>query len=271
MGNDFRNQFEADANGYYLNAKSIALRQEYDKYKEEDHQVWQILYERQMPNLPDKATQAYLDGIQKIGFKSNEVPRFEDINKALQETTGWQIHVVPGLIPAREFFELLADRKFCATTWLRKMNELDYLEEPDMFHDVFGHIPLLTNQSLCDFVVRLSKTALKHFESQAALDAIARLYWYTIEFGLIQEQNGLRIYGAGILSSRGETDYSLFDTHPQHFPYNPRVVMQTPFIKERYQDQYFVIESFEQLYNSMEEIDAFLEELVGKEQEMTAV
>ncbi len=265
MGNDFRNQFESDVNGYYLNAKSIALRQEYDKYRDEDHQVWQILYERQMPNLPDKATQAYLEGIKRVGFKSHEVPRFEDINQALADTTGWQIHVVPGLIPAREFFELLAERKFCATTWLRKMSELDYLEEPDMFHDVFGHIPLLTNKALCDFVVRLSEIALKHFESQAALDAIARLYWYTIEFGLIQEKDGLRIYGAGILSSKGETEYSLFDAHPKRYAYNAEVIMQTPFIKERYQDQYFVIESFEQLYDSIDEIDVFLTELAGKE------
>jgi phenylalanine-4-hydroxylase len=270
MGNDFRNQFEMDNNGYYLGMKSVALRQEYDKYNEEDHQVWQILYERQMPNLPDKATQAYLDAVNLIGFKSNEVPRFDVINDVLQRTTGWQIHVVPGLIPAREFFELLVEKKFCATTWLRKMHELDYLEEPDMFHDVFGHIPMLTNKALSDFVVRLSTLALKHYDNQATVDAIARLYWYTIEFGLIQEKNGLRIYGAGILSSRGETDYSLFDAHPKRYPYNPRVIMQTPFIKERYQDQYFVIDSYEQLYHSIGEIETFLEELVSKEETAVA-
>jgi phenylalanine-4-hydroxylase len=271
MGNDFRNQFECDANGYYLNAKSIALRQEYSQYSEEDHQVWQILYERQMPNLPDKATVAYLDAVKAIGFEAQAVPRFDVINEVLGRATGWAIHVVPGLIPARDFFELLVEKKFCATTWLRKMHELDYLEEPDMFHDVFGHVPLLTNQALCDFVVKLSELALKHFDNQTVVDALARLYWFTIEFGLIQEKDGLRIYGAGILSSRGETDYSLQDAHPQRLPYNPRVIMQTSFIKERYQEQYFVIDSYEQLYQSIGEIETYIEEIISKENEAVLV
>ncbi len=265
MEDDFRTHLVRDNNGYYLNTKAIVMRQEYDKYTAEDHQVWQILYERQMPNLPDKATQAYLEGIKSVRFEATKIPNFDGVNEVLARTTGWKIHVVPGLIPAREFFELLRTRNFCATTWLRKMHELDYLEEPDMFHDVFGHIPLLTNQSLCDFVVRLSEIALKHLDNQDAVDAIARLYWYTIEFGLIQEANGLRIYGAGILSSKGETEHALFSEQPARYPYNPRIIMQTPFIKEHYQEQYFIIDNYEQLYNSIEEIDMFLEELVGKE------
>jgi phenylalanine-4-hydroxylase len=271
MGNDFRNQFECNANGYYLNTKSIALRQEYDQYSEEDHKVWQILYERQMPNLPDKATHVYLETVKAVGFEPNAVPRFDVINQVLGKATGWAIHVVPGLIPARDFFELLIERKFCATTWLRKMDELDYLEEPDMFHDVFGHVPLLTNQALCDFVVKLSELALKYFDNQALVDAITRLYWYTIEFGLIQEEGGLRIYGAGILSSKGETDYSLFDPRPDRYPYNPRVMMQTDFIKEHYQERYFVIDSYEQLYQSVGEIESILEEMLKKENEAVLV
>jgi len=265
MNDEFRTDLERDGNGYYLNTKAVVMRQEYDKYTDEDHQVWQILYERQMPNLPDKATQAYLEGIKMVGFESTKIPDFNAVNVVLGKATGWQIHVVPGLIPPRDFFELLRTRNFCATTWLRKMDELDYLEEPDMFHDVFGHVPLLTNQALCDFVVKLSTVALQHLENPQVVDAIARLYWYTIEFGLIQEESGLRIYGAGILSSRGETTYALFDEQPKRYPYNPRTIMQTPFIKEHYQEQYFVIDSFEQLYNSMGEIELYLEELVQPE------
>lgn len=244
------------------------MRQEYDKYTAEDHKVWQILFERQIKNLPGVATEAYLEGIKKIEFTSEHIPDFAETNKLLAKQTRWRLHVVPGLIPNKEFFELMSNRNFCATTWLRRMDQLDYLEEPDMFHDVFGHVPLLTNQPLCDFLENISRIALRFIDKPHIIELISRIYWFTVEFGLIHEKDAdgkstLKIYGAGILSSGGETKYSLSgagNDAPLRVPYNVREMLNTPYIKERYQDKYFVIESYEQLFGSLGEIERALEE-----------
>jgi phenylalanine-4-hydroxylase len=235
------------------------MRQEYEKYTAEDHQVWKILFERQMKNLPGVATEEYIRGIDRVKFVADRIPNFEEVNQLLEPMTGWRLHVVPGLIPNREFFELMANRNFCATTWLRKMSQLDYLEEPDMFHDVFGHVPLLTNQPLCNFLEDLSRIALRFVENEHVIELISRIYWFTVEFGLIQEEGRLKIYGAGILSSVGETKYCLGDV-PLRVPYNVRDVLDTPYIKEKFQEKYFVIDSYEQLYGSVGEIESLLEE-----------
>ncbi|WP_081413606.1 phenylalanine 4-monooxygenase [Eisenibacter elegans] len=266
MNNDFRNLVQRDPNtGYYEYNSSLVLKQEYDQYTTEDHKVWQILYDRQMEQLPGKATADYITGIKTVKFEREHIPNFEAVNEILQNITGWRVHVVPGLIPNREFFELMRSRNFCATTWLRTMEQLDYLVEPDMFHDVFGHVPLLTNQPLCDFLVDLSDIALKYLDSEVAIECVARLYWYTVEFGLIQEAEGLRIYGAGILSSSGETNYSLYSEAPKRLPYDVKTIINTPYIKDRYQEQYFVINSYEQLYSSVSEIDRCIAEAVELE------
>lgn len=258
MSNDFREGFTQNSEGYYSYTLGTEMNQNYGEYKDEDFKVWKILYDRQIENLPGKVTQDYLDGIKIVQFESDKIPNFEEVNKILQPMTGWRVHVVPGLIPNKEFFTLMMNRNFCATTWLRTMEQLDYLEEPDMFHDVFGHVPLLSNQKVCDFLADLSRIALAHIESAAALEAIARLYWFTVEFGLIQEKEGLRIYGAGIVSSSGETQYSLFDEKPERLPYDVKTIINTPYIKDRYQERYFVLESFDQLYNSVTEIEALI-------------
>ena len=169
---------------------------------------------------------------------------------------------MPGLIDNRQFFELMANRQFPATTWLRTRDQLDYLPEPDMFHDTFGHVPVLSNQAFCDFLAALSRIALRFVDHQEAIDMIARLYWYTVEFGLIQDENGLRIYGGGILSSPGETTYSLYIDVPKRYPYSVSRLLQTPYIIDRFQEQYFVIESFDQLFYSVSEIEETLETLL---------
>lgn len=240
------------------------ISQQYDKYTAEDHQVWRILFERQMNILPGAATDEYLEGIKRIQFTADRIPNFEEVNGILRSITGWQLHVVPGLIPNKEFFELMKNRYFCATTWLRKMSQLDYLEEPDMFHDVFGHVPLLTNADLCGFLEGLSHVALKYIESELAIELVARIYWYTVEFGLIREAGKLKIYGAGILSSAGETKYSLESDIPGRVPFIVKNVMDTPYIKDKYQTKYFVIDSYEQLFNSISEIEACIEREVSK-------
>lgn len=237
--------------------------QDYSKYTPEEQETWRILFERQMERLPGRASQAYMDGIVATGFPNSRIPDFEsDLNPRLKPLTGWRVAAVPGLIPNREFFELMADRQFPATTWVRRRDQLDYLPEPDMFHDTFGHVPVLTNQAFCDFLAALSRIALGHVENPEAIEMISRLYWYTVEFGLIREPVGLRIYGGGILSSPGETIYALESDVPKRIPYDVATLLKTPYIIDRFQDQYFVIESYEQLYHSVSEIEAKLEELL---------
>jgi phenylalanine-4-hydroxylase len=236
------------------------MKQEYDMYTAEDQEVWRILFNRQINKLPRAAADKYLEGIQRIGFTAERIPDFNEVNQILKNITGWRLYVVPGLLPNKEFFELMQDMNFCATTWLRKKSQLDYLEEPDMFHDVFGHVPLLTNSDLCNFLVGLSQIALRYIENELAIELVARLYWYTVEFGLIRDKNKLRIYGAGILSSAGETEYSLQSNIPLRVPYNVKEIIRTPYIKDKFQSKYFVIDSFEQLFNSVQEIDLCIAE-----------
>lgn len=229
------------------------MKQEYNKYTAEDFQVWKILFERQEENMPGRATAEFLEGIRRINFTADKIPDFRETNPLLKSITGWELAVVPGIIPDDVFFTLMANRKFPASTWLRKMSELDYLEEPDMFHDVFGHVPLLTNQPFVDFLQELSKIGLDYIDNKWAIELLSRIYWFTIEFGLIREEGQLRIYGAGILSSPGETLYSLSD-QPKHFEYDVEQILNTPYRKDTFQDRYFIIESFEQLYESLPEI-----------------
>ncbi|GAA4405654.1 hypothetical protein GCM10023187_24260 [Nibrella viscosa] len=239
------------------------MTQDYNQYTPDDQEVWRILFERQMAQLPGKASQAYLEGIRKTGFVADHIPHFErDLNPRLQQLTGWRVSAVPGLIPNKEFFELMANRNFPATTWLRRRDQLEYLQEPDMFHDTFGHVPLLSNQSFCDFLAALSRIALRFIDYDEAIEMISRLYWYTVEFGLIQEDGHLKIYGGGILSSVGETSYSLYSEVPKRIPYHVETLLRTPYIIDRYQDQYFVIESYEQLFHSIAEIEEKLEGLL---------
>lgn len=229
------------------------MKQNYSAYKAGDFEVWKLLFERQMSVLADAASSEYLRGIEKINFSKEKIPDFAGVNKLLSRQTGWGLEVVAGIIPENEFFPLLANKKFPATTWLRKKSQLDYLEEPDMFHDVFGHVPLLTNKNFCDFFEAIGKLGVKHIDNGKIVAMLGRIYWFTVEFGLIRENGKLKIYGAGILSSHGETKFSLSEV-PAHFDFDAEVIMNTPFQNDRIQDKYFVIDSFRQLYDSVENI-----------------
>lgn len=237
------------------------MEQDYSAYTAEDFQVWRILYERQIVNLPKAASIAYLDGIKKINFTADKIADFEEANGILSEATGWAIQVVPGLIDDDLFFGLLNNRRFPSSTWLRKIEHLDYLEEPDMFHDAFAHMPLLINQPYVDFLEKLSGIALKHIDNKWAVQLLSRVYWFTIEFGLIRENEELKIYGAGILSSAGETKFSLSD-EPAHYEYNVEKIMRTPYWKDKFQDKYFIINSYEELFDSLPEIERVLEIMI---------
>lgn len=247
------------------------IEQQYDAYTDEDLLVWKTLYEQQMELLPNLASPGYLEGMKAIEFKPNKIPKFSEVNELLGNITGWNLVVVPGLIDNKPFFELLEDKKFPATTWFRKFEQLKYLEEPDMFHDVFGHVPLLSNHDFCGFLTGLSKIALRHIENPDVVELVSRLYWYTVEFGLIQEKEGLRIYGAGILSSPGESVYSIESDIPERVAYDPYEIVKTPYIKDRFQEKYFIINSYRDLYESVGEIEKAIEHEMRENYNFTAV
>lgn len=227
------------------------MKQQFENYTTEDLEVWTTLFERQVKNLEEKASAHYLNALDQMKdvLSVKQLPNFEKINQWFQSSTGWEIYCVPGLIPVDEFFILLADKKFPSSTWLRSMEKLDYLEEPDMFHDIFGHVPLLSNQVFSDFIHEFGKLGKSMIENEEKLLMLQRLYWFTIEFGLIREGEE-KIYGAGIISSFGEAISSLKkETEKKKF--DLETVLNMPFITTEMQQFYFVIESLEELFNSI--------------------
>ena len=237
--------------GDYSRAQDdFTCAQNFAAYTEADHETYHRLYERQSALLPGLASQAFIDVLPRLGAKER-IPRFDDINEHLWKATRWELVAVPGLIPERAFFSLLANRKFPVTDWIRKPEEFDYIVEPDIFHDLFGHVPLLFNPVLADYVQRYGQGGLKA-EDLGAGEMLARLYWYTIEFGLIREAQGLRAYGAGILSSSGELKYIVQSPEPKRLPLELSRTMRTRYKIDTYQQTYFVIDNFEQLFQLTE-------------------
>ena len=224
------------------------MKQEYKLYKEEDQLVWKTLFERQVENLQGKSCTAYLSCLEvmKGVLNAKQIPDFKLVNATLRESTGWVIEVVPGLIPVEDFFRLLAQRKFSASTWVRKMNQLDYLEEPDMFHDVFGHTPLLAEPKFAQFMKDFGDLGVEFIDDEEVVIQLQRLYWFTIEFGLIYE-NGPKVYGAGICSSFGETIHSL-SANVEVVSFDLERVINTEFKTDVVQTLYFELESFDQLF-----------------------
>lgn len=232
--------------------------QDYSTYTPEDFYVWRLLYERQLPFVQANASRLYLDALEKIGFSANEIPHFDNTSKRLQQHTGWQLVVVPELVPQKDFFEMLTKKTFPATCWLRTLEELDYIEEPDMFHDVFGHVPLLVNSAYATFMQHFGELAMKWIDMPDAIPVLARVYWFTIEFGLLQESGKNKIFGAGIISSIGETAH-VYTNESQKVPFNIREMLTTEYRIDTLQPRYFVIDSFEQLCNAIPQIDQQLE------------
>ena len=239
---------ERPPRGDYARANAdYTCAQDYARYTRADHDTYRRLYERQSALLPGLASEAFIAALPSLGARE-QIPRFEDINERLHRATGWEIVAVPGLIPEVPFFTLLANRKFPVTDWIRTPEEFDYIVEPDIFHDLFGHVPLLFNPVFADYVQRYGQGGLKA-HGLGACEMLSRLYWYTIEFGLIREQGGLRAYGAGILSSRGELPYAVHSPEPQRLPLELERTMRTRYKIDSYQQTYFVIDSFEQLFD----------------------
>ncbi|MFC5521704.1 phenylalanine 4-monooxygenase [Polaromonas jejuensis] len=221
--------------------------QNYAAYTAADHATYHKLYERQSALVPGLACDEFLAALPSLGAK-DQIPRFEDINERLFKATGWEVVAVPGLIPEVPFFTLLANRKFPVTDWIRTPAEFDYIVEPDVFHDLFGHVPLLFEPVFADHIQAYGAGGLKAHRL-GACEQLSRLYWYTIEFGLMRQKNGLRAYGAGILSSSGELVHAVKSGEPQRIALDVLRAMRTRYKIDSYQQTYFVIDSFQQLFD----------------------
>src|SRR5246127_4064412 len=230
-------------------AADFTTDQNWHGYSEEDHAIWRLLFERQQRLLKGRACREYLDGLGELGVEANGIPDFRRLNDVLDAATGWRIVAVPGLVPDDVFFALLARRRFPATCFIRRLDQLDYLEEPDVFHDICGHVPLLMNPVFADYMQAYGEGGLKALRL-GHLRELARLYWYTVEFGLIGTPEGLRIYGSGILSSAGESVYSLDDPRPRRLRFDLRRIMRTRYRIDHYQQLYFVIADFQGLFDA---------------------
>ncbi len=228
------------------------IGQDYSHYGVEAHDVWRLLYERRMATLQHTGSAVFLDGIERIGLSPSRVPDLADVNRRLAARTGWAAVGVAGFIPAAAFFQCLGSRRFPTTIIVRPRAQLDYLPEPDIFHDVFGHVPLHSEPVFADFLQRFGELAAAA-PTEDDITAMARLFWFTVEFGLIRERGAVKIYGSGLISSHGDAANALGDGCDRR-PFSLDAVLAQPFEIDHFQDVLFVIESFDQLFEAVETI-----------------
>jgi phenylalanine-4-hydroxylase len=222
------------------------IDQGWERYTAEEHGVWKTLFERQGRLLPGRACDSFVRGMGELPIGPDEIPDFRRLSDALMKRTGWQVVAVPGLVPDDVFFDHLAHRRFPAGQFIRKPYQLDYLEEPDVFHDVFGHVPLLMDPVIGDYIQAYGVGGLRA-KQLGVLDMLSRVYWYTVEFGLVKQKDGLRIYGAGIASSASESIFSLDDDSPNRLRFDLERVMRTHYRIDDFQETYFVIDDLDDL------------------------
>lgn len=235
-------------------AADWTVPQDWDRYTADEHAMWDRLFARQAAMLPGRAVPEFLNGLEILRIERPGIPDFEDLSRRLRKETGWEVLAVPGLVPDRIFFEHLAKRQFVAGRFIRKPEQIDYLQEPDVFHDVFGHVPLLAHPVFADYMQAYGEGGLRA-DGLGAIERLARLYWYTVEFGLVRHEGELRLYGSGIVSSFGESIFALDDPSPNRLGFDLRRVMRTDYRIDDYQQTYFVIDSFEDLLRQTVETD----------------
>ena len=222
------------------------IDQGWEHYTREEHAVWKTLFERQTRLLPGRACDDFVSGMAALPIGADEIPDFRRLSDALMKRTGWQVVAVPGLVPDEVFFDHLANRRFPSGNFIRQPHQLDYLEEPDVFHDVFGHVPMLMHPVIADYIQAYGEGGLRA-QRLGVLDKLSRVYWYTVEFGLVQQQDGLRLYGAGIASSATESVFCLDDPSPNRVRFDLERVMRTRYRIDDFQETYFVIDSLDEL------------------------
>jgi len=230
------------------------IPQHWDRYTAEEHATWDTLFARQATLLPGRASNAWLKGLDVLKLDKPGIPDFEALSERLMKLTGWQVVAVPGLVPDDVFFDHMANRRFVAGNFIRRPDQLDYLQEPDVFHDVFGHVPMLADPVFADYLAAYGRGGQRALGLDA-LKYLGRLYWYTVEFGLVAEPEGLRIYGAGIVSSFSESRFALEDPSPNRIAFDMARVMRTEYRIDDFQQNYFVIPSFEELLRQTVETD----------------
>lgn len=235
-------------------AEDWTIPQDWNAYTPAEHGLWDRLFERQAAMLPGRVVPEFVAGLDMLRMDKPGIPHFGDLSERLMKATGWQVVAVPGLVPDRMFFEHLANRRFVAGRFIRTPDQIDYLQEPDVFHDVFGHVPLLANPVFADYMQAYGEGGLRA-DGMGAIDRLARLYWYTVEFGLIRTGDDLKLYGSGIVSSFTESLFALDDPSPNRVGFDLRRVMRTPYRIDDFQQTYFVIESFEDLLRQTVETD----------------
>lgn len=235
-------------------AADWTIPQDWAAYTAEEHATWDKLFARQAKLLPGRASSAYLKGLEALRLSDSGIPNFEELSERLMKLTGWQVVAVPGLVPDDVFFDHMANRRFVAGNFIRRPDQLDYIQEPDVFHDVFGHVPMLADPVFADYLEAYGRGGMRALEL-GALKQLGRLYWYTVEFGLVEEAEGLRIYGAGIVSSSAESVFALESDSPNRLRFDMQRVMQTEYRIDDFQQNYFVIPSFEALLHDTLETD----------------
>ena len=235
-------------------AADWTVAQDWGRYTADEHAVWDTLFARQTAMLPARASEAFLRGVDVLRLSKPGIPDFVELSDRLMPATGWSVVAVPGLIPDDVFFDHLANRRFVAGNFIRRADQLDYLQEPDVFHDVFGHVPMLADPVFADYMAAYGRGG-QRAGSLGALKRLARLYWYTVEFGLVEEAGALRIFGSGIVSSHGESVFALDDPSPNRIGFDLRRVMRTDYRINDYQQTYFVIPSFDELLRVTVETD----------------
>ena len=243
------------------------IDQGWERYSAAEHAVWSTLFERQTRLLPGRACDEFVDGMRALPIGPEQIPDFRRLSEVLMRKTGWQIVAVPGLVPDEVFFEHLANRRFPAGQFIRKPDQLDYLEEPDVFHDVFGHVPMLMNQVIADFIQAYGVGGLRA-QALGVLPNLARVYWYTVEFGLVQQHGALRIYGSGIASSYTESVFALDDPSPNRIGFDLERVMRTRYRIDDFQETYFVLDDFDDLLRLAEIDFGELYQRVGRMREL---
>ncbi len=236
----------ASGDAYRPERADWTIEQGWENYSAEEHAVWKTLYERQMKLLPGRACDEFVAGMRALPIAADRIPDFRRLSEVLMKHTGWQVVAVPGLVPDDVFFEHLANRRFPSGQFIRRPDQLDYLQEPDVFHDVFGHVPMLMNPAIADYIQAYGEGGLRA-KQLGMLDNLARVYWYTVEFGLVEQADGLRIYGAGIASSYTESIFAIDDPSPNRIRFNLERVMRTRYRIDDFQETYFVVRNLEEL------------------------